>query len=144
MATVVKRNALAHFAPNSIGCFKCESNSLLKNAERLLRFSIPKGAASQIVLHPELSLAIRNRIRRSDVVFILVTPFCRLRRWVDFEISVAATTPTKTIAVVPDGRATQDFYIDCHAVVPLQPERIREALLHTATRKVNVRGSDVS
>jgi hypothetical protein len=87
----------------------------------------PKGASSQIRLHPELSLAIRKRILRADAILVLVTPFCRLRRWVDFEIRVAATSRTKVIAVVANGYASPDFYIDCRAVVTLDPEGIRDA-----------------
>jgi hypothetical protein len=77
--------------------------SLVANRDRLLRtraelaahrpgtppeFIDPKGSAPQIWLHPELSLAIRNRIRRADMSSFLS------RRTVDFGDGLTSRSPS--------------------------------------------------
>ncbi len=87
-----------------------------------------KGASHRIRLDPELSLIIRRRIVNADIVFILITPFCRMRRWIDFEIAVCAGTSARVIGVEAGGYSTLDFRIDCHKVVSWSREGIRASI----------------
>lgn len=91
-------------------------------------FNNRKNAAEQLRLHPELSLAIRRRINKADFVFVLVTPFCRFRRWVDYEIAVCAGVSSIVVAVLSGGEASPDFYLDCHKVIPWGPEEVRRVI----------------
>jgi hypothetical protein len=92
-----------------------------------------KGVSRSIRMHPQLALAIRRRIAQADIVFVLVTPYCRFRRWIDFEIAVCAGMPARVFAVEAGGYATQDFYIDCERLVPWDPEQLRIVIIDASS-----------
>jgi hypothetical protein len=95
-----------------------------------------KGQARQINLHPDLSLAIRERIIASDIVFVLVTPMCRFRTWIDFEIACATNLRVPVVAVLAGGTQTRNLSIDFDYVVPLDLEILRSLLIRNPLRSV--------
>ena len=104
------------------------SDRLPKRYERPPEFSRRKNADEQIRLHPDLALAIRRRLTKADFVFVLLTRFCRLRRWIDCEIAVCANTPSIVIGVLSGAYASRDFFIDCHEVISWDRQEIRRVL----------------
>jgi hypothetical protein len=87
-----------------------------------------KYSSPQIRLHPELSLAIRKRIQTADGVFVLVTHYCRYRRWIEFEIRIAADSPAKVMAIEIDGNASRDFSVDSQAIASWDSAELRRLL----------------
>ena len=76
--------------------------------------------------HPTLGLSIIENIARSDMVFLMLTPFCHWRRWLDFEIKVAIdrSRPIIAIRANEDVKVSPDIRVYCQEVISWDEQQI--------------------
>ena len=88
-----------------------------------------KGFLAKLIdLHPTLALALRHRIESARVVFVLITPLCMFRTWIDYETATASDLHIPVIAVMAGGTQTNDLTFKCSKVIQWERDAIRAVL----------------
>lgn len=86
----------------------------------------PKNASKHIRTYPELSIAIRDRLQAANLVFVLLTPLVRLKKWVDYEIALTSMVDVPIIGVqFGSSYISHDIHVDCDDIIALESQELR-------------------
>jgi hypothetical protein len=94
-----------------------------------------KNASAHISAYPALSAAIRDRLQKAEIVFVLLTSMVRLHEWVDHEIRLSAMLEVPIIGVKTQFVVSQDIHVDCDEVIDWSKAQIERIVGRFCSRQ---------